>query len=421
MLVSSQMDGLCRVADLHGECARLRGDAEVLVAQPADQVEGLARRLRARQPECVRCDGGLDRRAYLRRGTKEAVGRHQPGQRLVWPLEVVVLDVEAEPAVAVSEVGEDGPRQELLPERLPEALDLAERLRVLRPALDVPDAVLTQRLLEGRLPAPGGVLPTLVGQDLLRRPVRGDPALEGLEDQARLLVVRQRVGDQVARVVVHERCHVQALVLAQEEGEDVRLPELVRCRPLEAARRMRARRRRRPLVDETLLVKDAPDDRLRHPQSLEARQHVPDATGPPLRVLRPGIHHRLAARTLALRRPSLTLGLPPRLEGVHPAPPVQPEVLLHRRVRHTERHRDVDLRASAKHLPDDPDPHVVRNRPPRPASTGGLPCRLLLRHPVSSFRPIGAKAGAGVLCAHPILNCSRSWRAGHASKAIAPG
>ncbi|HEU5142459.1 MAG TPA: hypothetical protein VFU04_04795, partial [Solirubrobacterales bacterium] len=89
MLVSSKMDGLRRVPDLHGERAGLGSDAEVLVAQPPDQVEGLARGLRARQSERVRRDGRLDGRPDLGRRAKETIGRYQPRQRLVRPLEVV--------------------------------------------------------------------------------------------------------------------------------------------------------------------------------------------------------------------------------------------------------------------------------------------------------------------------------------------
>ena len=47
-------------------------------------------------------------------------------------------------------------------------------------------------------------------------------------------MVRHHQRHDVARAVVHEGGDVQALMAAQEEGEDVRLPELVRLRALEA-------------------------------------------------------------------------------------------------------------------------------------------------------------------------------------------
>lgn len=292
---------MCGVPDLHHQRPGLCCDAQVLVAQTPDQVEGLALRLRAREPERIGGDRRFHRRPDLGCRAKKTVRRHQPRQRLMRTLEVVVLDVQTEPSVAISKVGEDGPRQELLPQRLPEALDLAERLRVLRSALHMSDSVLSQKFLEGRLSAPRGVLTALVSQDLLGRAVRRHAALEGLEHEARLLVVRQRVRHQIPRVVVHEGGDVQPLVPSEEEGEDVALPELVRRGPLEATRRVRPRRRRRALVDESLLVQDPTHDRLRDPQSLEARQYVANATRAPLRVLRTGVDHRLSPRTRRLR------------------------------------------------------------------------------------------------------------------------
>ena len=56
-------------------------------------------------------------------------------------LEVVVLDEQRHPTLTVLEVGEHGAREQLLPQRFPEALDLAAGLRMVRSALDVPDAV----------------------------------------------------------------------------------------------------------------------------------------------------------------------------------------------------------------------------------------------------------------------------------------
>ncbi len=116
----------------------------------------------------------LNHRAHVRSGAEESVRRHEPFERLVRPLEVVSVDEVGDATVAICEVRKHRPRQKLVPERLPEALDLAERLRVLRTALDVPDAVLAQLLFEFRLPAPHRVLPPLVGEDFLGRAVLRD-------------------------------------------------------------------------------------------------------------------------------------------------------------------------------------------------------------------------------------------------------
>lgn len=151
-------------------------------------------------------------------------------------MEVVRLHEEREPLLAVSEVVEHRARKELVPERLPEPLDLAERHRMLRLALEMHDPVLPQCLLELGLASPRRVLPTIVRQDLLRRPVLRDPSLERFHHQAALLMVSDDVRHHEARVIVHEADEVDALMLAQQEREDVRLPHLVRPRAFEASR-----------------------------------------------------------------------------------------------------------------------------------------------------------------------------------------
>lgn len=103
----------------------------------------------------------------------------------------------------------------------------------MRAALHVLDAVPLQLRLELGAAAPGGVLAALIGQDLAWRPVLGDAAGECLQHQHASLMVRNGQAHQIARVIVQERRHVQPLVPAQEEREQIRLPQLVRLRPLE--------------------------------------------------------------------------------------------------------------------------------------------------------------------------------------------
>ena len=126
------------------------------------------------------------------RGTKEAIRGHEPVEPLVGALKVVVLDVERHPALTVREVGEHRLAEKLLPQRLPEPLDLAERLRMLRPAPDVRDAVPPQQVLEVGRATPRRVLTPLIGEHLARLAVLGDATLDSLDDQARLLVMRDR-------------------------------------------------------------------------------------------------------------------------------------------------------------------------------------------------------------------------------------
>jgi hypothetical protein len=138
-----QLDGAgLFVVDMDFEPRARSGDAEVAITEPSDEIEGLTDRLLVRETDCVVGHALLHRLAYVGGGSEESVRRHEPRQRLVGPLEVVSVDEESEPAYVVSEVREDRPAEELVPQRLPKSLCLAERLRMLRATAHVPDAVL---------------------------------------------------------------------------------------------------------------------------------------------------------------------------------------------------------------------------------------------------------------------------------------
>ena len=286
------------VPELHVQPVPRCGDGHVPVSQSPHQVEGLTRRLLERESQGVLLDILLDGLSYLRRGPEEAVRRHQASYSLVWPLEVVRLDEERHPPLAVGEVGEHRAREKLVPQRLPEALRLPQRHRMLRAALDVTDAVLLEQRLEGRLPAPRRVLPPVVSEHLAWRAVRGDSSLERFDDQRCLVVVREDVRHDEARVVVEERRHVELLVASQPELEDVRLPHLVRLGALEAALRWWRLRHRRPLLrQQPRLMQDAPNLRRRHAQCLEASQAVGDFPRPEVRERLLHCHHCVSRRT----------------------------------------------------------------------------------------------------------------------------
>jgi hypothetical protein len=290
-----QRDGLLRVSHAHREPAPSRGDAQVLVPQPPHQIEWLARRLLLRQTNRVFRHCLLDGLAYVRSRPEVAVCRHQSLDALMRALEIVVLDKQLQPALAVREVREYRARKEFLPQRLPEAFDLAQGLRVLRPALAMRDALAPQFLLKSRGPAPGRVLPALIGQHLLGDPEAGDAALQRFHHQLRLLVVRQRMPHDEARVVVHEAAQVQPLVSPQEEGEDVRLPQLIRLCSLKAPGQMLPRwRAHLRLGHQPGLVQDAAHFGLGNAQPLETPEHVADPLGAELRMLPPHGRHQLA-------------------------------------------------------------------------------------------------------------------------------
>ncbi len=281
-------------ANLQSRPARV--DAQVLVAQPAHQVEGLARRLLARESERVRGHRRLDRGSHLRRRAEEAIGGRHALEPLVRTLEVVVLHEERRAPLAIVEVGEYRARQELLPHRLPEALDLAAGLRVVRSALHVRDAVALELLLEGGGTPPGRVLPPLVGQDLARGSEVCDAARERLHHERALLVMRHHQAHQVARVIVHEGRHVDALVAAQQEREEIRLPQLVGLGALEALLLGPGLGLRRFAPRPQPLVFQHPTHRgLGSADTEEALHHVADAPAARLRLRALDCDDRLAA------------------------------------------------------------------------------------------------------------------------------
>jgi hypothetical protein len=349
-------------AHAHAHAALRRRDAELAVAELPDQIEGLVWWLFACEPQRVGLDGLLHRFAHLRRGPEESVRRHEPRQRLVRPVEVVVVDEEREPPLAIRVVGEHRAREKLVPQRLPEPLDLPERLRMLWPALHVPDPVASQQLLEGRLTAPCGVLPSLVGEHLVGRPVPRQRALDRLEHELGALVVRERVSHQIARVVVHEADQVQPLVPSQQKREEVRLPHLIRRCSFESTRRLRsALLLRRARLDQPLLVQHAAHRALRHSEPFESRQHVTHAPTARLRLRLLRLDHRLSARVafecLAARLASAR----ERHQSVQSVRSIAQHPLLDRLRAKPEHLRNLAVAVSAlDHLPDHPQPQLHR-------------------------------------------------------------
>jgi hypothetical protein len=314
------------------------------------------------QRESVRGDVALDGVAHLWTGPKVSIRRHVPIERLVRTLEVVTLYEELQPTETVCKVREDRPRQKFVPQRFPEALYLPQRLRMLRSAPHVRDALAPQLPRKLALPAPHRVLTTIVGEDFPRRSIRSDAAQERLHHQIRLLVVRHRPAHDEARVVVHEGRQVQPLMTPQQELKDVALPELVRLRPLEAARRrLRLRQLRRRVCEQPFRVQDAPHRRLRDAQRLEARQCISNLPRTHFRVGLLRADHggplRFARGGTAARRRSGLL----RPQRVRPALAKLPHPKVHRHVPEPECVRNsVDARATFDDCLHYSQPELVR-------------------------------------------------------------
>jgi hypothetical protein len=233
VILLRERDPRVLIAHSHIERGAAGADGKDAISQLACEVEGLSDRLRLRQAQCVLLNLCLDARAHGGGRAEVPIRGRQALDPLVRTLEVVVLDIKRDPPLAVLEVGEHRATEQLLPQRLPEPFDLAARLRVMRTTLHMRDPVALQLRLELGTATPSGVLAALVGQDLSRRSIVCDAARERLEHQHAPLVMRHRKAYQIARVIIEERRYVDPLVPAQQEREEIRLPQLVRLGALE--------------------------------------------------------------------------------------------------------------------------------------------------------------------------------------------
>ena len=214
-----------------------RLDQHRLLAHPSDHVKGcLGFAAQGELPHVLR-DPFFHGRPHLLLDLEEPVRRTQPFDPLVRPLVVVILHPVPDPLHRALEGVEPRPLQELLPDRLPEPFDFPQGLRMVRGATDVLHPVPGQSHLEARLAAPRHVLPSVVGEHLLRNPVLANRPAVNLQQVFRRLPAEDPQPGDVAGVVVDEPDQVGILPgPRQDEREDVALPELVRCGTLEEPR-----------------------------------------------------------------------------------------------------------------------------------------------------------------------------------------
>ncbi len=206
-----------------------------MLAKPPDHVKGRLGLATQRQLLDVVGDAALNHGAQFLRDGEEPIRRTQSVQRLVRSLVVVVFHPQADPLAGLLEAVKLRPNQEVLPDRLPVPLDLAERHRMMGLAAEVMHPVLLQFLLEAGLAPPRGVLPTIVGKHLLGQSILGHCRAVDLQHVLGRLAAEQIQPDDIARVVIDEPDQVGVLA-PQPEREDVRLPHLVGRRALEEPR-----------------------------------------------------------------------------------------------------------------------------------------------------------------------------------------
>jgi hypothetical protein len=298
-----ERDGGVLIPHLHTQRVTPGADRQLPIAELTCDVERLARRLLARQTQRILGHLRLDARAHHGARPEEPVGRRESLKRLMRPLKVVVLDKKAHAPLAVLEVGEHRAREQFLPQGLPEPLDFPAGLRMVRPALHVLDTMTLKLRLELRAAAPGGVLPPLIRQYLPRRSVLGDAARQRLQHQHTTLVMRHGQAYEIPRVIIQERRYVDPLVLAQQEREQVRLPQLVRLRSLEVLDNLLT-----PHTAWCHLCLDAfglenpPHRRCGSADPQEPPHQVPDTPAAPMRLLALRCEDRCGQRIALLRK-----------------------------------------------------------------------------------------------------------------------
>lgn len=226
--------GLLLAIDAELEFAFFGPQHDGLPLHASDHVEGRFGTTAQGHFEGVFADALLDGLAQFVLDFEEAVRRAQAADALVRALVIVMLDPQADALAGLLEVVELGAAEELAPDGVPEAFDLAERHRMMRRGPNMGDAVLGHFVLETARSAPGRILAAVVGKHLLGNAELGGCPPVNFDDGLGGLAAEQLDADNEPRVIVHEGDQV-GVVAPQAEAEDVTLPHLVGAGPLEKA------------------------------------------------------------------------------------------------------------------------------------------------------------------------------------------
>jgi hypothetical protein len=220
------------IADTEFEFAFFGAKHDRLAVHPPDHVEGRLRFAAQGEFEEIFLNARLDGFAQFILDLEEAVRRAEAVNALMRSLVVIVFDPEFDPLASGIEAVELGADQEVLPDRGPEALDLAQRHGMLGAGFEMRHAILFELGLETADAAPSGVLATIVGEHLLGRLELADGDAVHLDHCGRRGTAEQIRADNESRVIVHEGDEI-GVTSPQPKGEDVGLPHLIGRSPFE--------------------------------------------------------------------------------------------------------------------------------------------------------------------------------------------
>lgn len=223
------------ITDTEFEFALFGAKHDRLAVHAPDHVEGRLGFAAQGQFEEIFLNPCLDGFAEIMLDLEVAVRGTEAFNALMRPLVVVIFDPEFDPLAGGVEGIKLGADQKVLPERGPEALDLAQRHRMLRARFEMRDAILFELRFEPTDTAPSGVLATIVGEHLLGWLELADGHPIDFDHRRCRGTAKQIHADDKPRVIIQEGDEV-GVAPAEPEGEDVRLPHLVGRGPLEEAR-----------------------------------------------------------------------------------------------------------------------------------------------------------------------------------------
>jgi hypothetical protein len=219
----------------HLHLALLGTNDHGLLAHPPHHVEGTTRLPSQRQFQHVLLHAALDDLPQFLGNGKEAIGRTQPLQGLMGTPVVVVLHPQPNPFAGRLETVKLRSHQELFPDGLPEAFDLAQGHGMMRPALEVADPILAQLRLKAGGPAPTRVLAALIREHFFGHAVLRHRRAIHLQHVLRRLAAKHLQPHHVAGIIIQKADEVGVLA-SQPKGKDIGLPHLVGGGALEEAR-----------------------------------------------------------------------------------------------------------------------------------------------------------------------------------------
>jgi hypothetical protein len=213
-----------RIAQLHLDVLSLARDPDVGLPEFAKKKQGMSSLLAQGQPERVLLTALFECLLHVSSDPVEPVCRTGPSNALVRPLVIVIGNPMGQPLAGIGKGSEKGIREELLPDRAPESLDLAQGHRVMGCTAHVFHPLPLEHLLKPALAPPGYELPTVVRQDLPRCTPLADGTSENFQHGFGCLLPKQPVADHVPGVIVDDTHQVHPVHPLELKGKDIDLP-----------------------------------------------------------------------------------------------------------------------------------------------------------------------------------------------------